>query len=70
MLITPLVGSILMVCRTGPAMMITSSDEFYLLVLPFEQFRRGLSVEALRCVYNVHTGPLVGFGFGLSYTEC
>ena len=66
----PLVGSILKVCRTGQAMVIASSGEFYLLVLPYEQTRRSLSVEALRCVYNEYTGPLVGFGFGPSYTKC
>ena len=51
-------------------MVITSSGGFYLLVLPYEQTRRVLSVQALSGVYNVHTGPLVGFVFGLSYTEC
>ena len=70
MLITPLVGSTLMVCRTGYLMVITSSGGFYLLVLPYEQTRRVLSVQALSGVYNVHTGPLAGFVFGLSFTEC
>ena len=60
MLITPLVGSVLIMCRTGQAMGITSSGEFYLLVLPYQQTRRGLSFQVLSGVYNVYTGPLVG----------
>ena len=66
MVIIPLVGSTLGVCRTGQAMVITSSGWIYLLVLvrgchfQYEQTRWCPSLQALSGVYNVFTGPLVG----------
>ena len=66
-MVIPLAGSASGVCRTEHAMMISSSGWFYLLVLvrgchlPYEQTRRCLSFQVLSGVYNVYTGPLVGW---------
>ena len=66
-MIIPLVDSASCVCRTGRAKVIPSSGWFYLLVLvrgchlPYEQTRRCLSFQVLSGVYNVYTGPLVGW---------
>ena len=60
MVIIPLVGSTLGVCRTGQAIVISSSGWFYLLVLvrgchlPHEQTRRCPFLQTLRCVLCVH----------------
>ena len=60
MVIIPLVGSTLGVCRTGQAIVISSSGWFYLLVLvrgchlPYEQTRRCPFLQTLRCALCVH----------------
>ena len=60
MMVLPLLGSTLGMCRTGQAMVISSSGWFYLLVLvrgchlPYEQTRRCPFLQTLRGVLCVH----------------
>jgi len=60
MMVLPLLGSTLGMCRTGQAMVISSSGWFYLLVLvrwchlPYEQTRRCPFLQTLRGVLCLH----------------